>query len=155
MTNAQYHHICFHFPFPWHVFALCFALTWSRGAQYPETGLGILGHINPIVEGIEVGSAIVVGIGQLLLREEPLRPGDGGDNNCHRNAAMSNKSSGKTMHQRKWLVRLQSMHVLTYTNTHSERNWEGEHRERESEREETEEGTRKEKKGQERSWQRL
>lgn len=51
------------------------------------------------------------------------------------------------MHQRKWLVRLQSMHVLTYTNTHSERNWEGEHRERESEREETEEGNKKRKEG--------
>lgn len=135
MTNAQYHHICLHFPFPWHVFALCLALTWSRGAQYPETGLGILGHINPIVEGIEVGSAIVVDIGQLLLREEPLRPGEGGDNNCHRNAAMSNKSSGKTMDQRKWLVRLQSMHVLTHLHQHSQREEQGRRTQREGERE--------------------
>lgn len=68
-----------------------FALTWSRGAQYPETGLGILGHISAVVESIEVRCAVVVGIGQLLLREEPLRPGQGGDNNCHRNAAMSTR----------------------------------------------------------------
>lgn len=84
MTNALCHRICLHFPC--YLLSFC-PLTWPRGAQYPEAGFGILGHIGAIVEGIEIRSPIVVDIGQFLLRKEPLRTGQGGDNDCHRNAA--------------------------------------------------------------------
>lgn len=62
-------------------------MAWQTGAQYPETGLGVLGDVGAIVHGFEVGRPIVVGIGQLLLREEPLGSGQGGDDYGHRYAA--------------------------------------------------------------------
>lgn len=71
--------------------------TWQSGAQYPETGLGVLGDVGAIVQGFEVGRPIVVGIGQLLLREEPLGSGQSGDDNGDRNAAKNKQSGNKTL----------------------------------------------------------
>ena len=59
------------------------SLTVELGAQHPEAGLCVLAHVDAVVLVLVVPRAVVVLVGQLLFRVQPLGSGEGSDYHCH------------------------------------------------------------------------